>query len=138
MIEIIRNDFSIPELNEKLLQVHVSNLIENEELSEGELIFVLLKDDELLAYNKELLDHDYFTDIITVDQRVGDIISGELLISIDRIKDNASELKIDFLEELHRVFFHGILHIIGYGDKSEKEIEMMRSKENFYLSKVSF
>ena len=138
MVELIFNNYSIDDLSENKLQFMVSDLLTEEGFIEGDLIFVLLSDDELLEYNNKLLNHDYYTDVITIDQKVGDIVSGEILVSIDRVKENAEALKIPFLSELYRVFFHGILHIIGYNDKSEDEKELMRSRENFHLSKHSF
>jgi rRNA maturation RNase YbeY len=138
MVELILNDFQLDGLSENQLQVHISNLIEEEGFSEGDLIFVLLSDDELLEYNKTLLNHDYYTDVITMDQKIGNIISGEILVSYDRVKENAKEHNDSVIKELHRVFFHGVLHIIGYNDKTSSEKELMTSRENFYLSNLSF
>lgn len=138
MIEIIENKNAPDGFSENLLQRAVNRMIEDEGFQEGDLIFVLMSDEELLQYNKELLDHDYYTDIITMDQKMGNIISGELMISVDRIIDNAKSLDEDILKEFYRVLLHGVLHIIGYNDKTSEEKELMRERENFYLSSLSF
>ncbi len=98
------------------------------------LTFIFCTDEYLLEINRSYLKHDYYTDIITFDlsENISSCI-GELYISIDRVKDNANTHAADTNTELHRVIFHGILHLCGYGDKSEQEIVIMRRKENYYL-----
>jgi rRNA maturation RNase YbeY len=80
------------------------------------------------------LNHDYYTDIITFDYSENDVVSGDLFISFDRVKDNANTYGISFENELKRVVYHGILHLCGYKDKTEKDVIEMREKENYYLS----
>jgi rRNA maturation RNase YbeY len=87
--------------------------------------------------NIEHLNHDYFTDVITFDYSEHDSISGDLFISIDRVKENALDFNTIFNHELLRVIVHGVLHLLGYKDKSEEDILLMRSKENFYLVSVN-
>jgi probable rRNA maturation factor len=108
--------------------------LESREL--GDITLIFCTDEELLAINKEHLDHDYYTDIITFNYNNDSIISGDLFISVDRIKDNATQLAVSMEEELHRVCCHGVLHLVGYNDKTDQEIELMRAKENFYLNKL--
>lgn len=84
--------------------------------------------------NVQFVGHDYFTDIITFDYCEGDRLSGDLFISVDSVRENAIEYGTEFSEELHRVIVHGVLHLIGYDDHNEKDIAMMRKKENYYLS----
>ena len=84
----------------------------------------------LFELNKEFLNHDYYTDIITFDYSETDVVSGDLFISIERIKDNAKTLKTSYQEELHRVIIHGVLHLLGYKDKTEEESENMRKLED--------
>ena len=91
-------------------------------------------DEELLVINKEHLNHDYYTDIITFDYARGDRISGELFISLDRVKDNAQVLGVTYNSELRRVVAHGILHLTGLKDKTEEEIKVMRRKEDEVLA----
>jgi rRNA maturation RNase YbeY len=108
--------------------------LESREL--GDITLIFCTDEELLAINKEHLDHDYYTDIITFNYNNDSIISGDLFISVDRIKDNTTQLAVSMEEELHRVCYHGVLHLVGYNDKTDQEIEIMRAKENFYLNKL--
>jgi rRNA maturation RNase YbeY len=89
-----------------------------------------------LTLNQEHLKHDYYTDIITFDYSTETYIAGDLFISIDRVLENASVEKVPFDEELHRVVYHGLLHLLGYNDKNQEEIRTMRSKENYYLTKL--
>lgn len=84
--------------------------------------------------NLGYLNHDTYTDIITFDYTENDIISGDIFISIDRVKDNAKKFSTIFENELSRVIIHGVLHLIGYKDKSAQEKHLMRSKEDFYLT----
>ncbi len=94
------------------------------------IAIILCSDEYLLDINKKFLSHDYYTDIITFDYTEGKRISGELYISIDRVKENAKQLGVSFPNELHRVMIHGVLHLCGYKDKTRKDREMMRTKED--------
>lgn len=100
----------------------------------GGLNVILVSDSDLLDLNQRYLEHDTFTDIITFDYSEGQRIEGELYISYDRILDNASLHDTDPEEELNRVMIHGVLHLIGYGDKSPEEKAVMRSREDEWLS----
>lgn len=100
----------------------------------GPITVVLGTDDWLLEQNKLYLNHDYYTDIITFEYSEGGIISGDLLISIDRVYDNASIYNVSRETELNRVIVHGLLHLLGYKDESEEELKLMREKEDYYLS----
>ena len=99
----------------------------------GDINIVFTSDEYLLKINKEYLNHDFYTDIITFDYNSDSTISGDLLISIERIKENAKKFSATFKTELHRVIIHGILHLLGYQDKLEEHKEQMTNKENFYL-----
>lgn len=114
-------------------------IIHNEKKIPGEINFIFCDDDFIYEINKQYLDHDTFTDIITFDysEDFGNI-SGDIYISVDRVKENAGQFKVSFLEELARVVAHGILHIIGYKDKSSEEARIMRGKENDYLQIIDF
>ena len=100
----------------------------------GAVSVIFCSDNYLLDVNKKYLNHDYFTDIITFDYCEGDLISGDLFISIDSVKDNSEFYKSCFEDELNRVIVHGVLHLIGYDDHTESDIAQMRSKEDFYLN----
>ena len=102
----------------------------------GKLQVHWMSDDELLEVNRTHLNHDYYTDIITFDYSRRKRISGELFISTDRIKDNATTLCVSELNETRRVVAHGILHLIGFGDKTDAEAVVMREKENEVLANL--
>lgn len=99
----------------------------------GDISVVFCSDDALLAINRQYLQHDYLTDIITFDYSEGTVISGDLMISIDTVRSNAATYGVSFREELMRVIIHGILHLCGYGDKTPAEEKQMRALENKYL-----
>ena len=97
--------------------------------------YIFCTDKAVLEINRQFLAHDFYTDIITFDLSDSNAIQAEIYISVDRVKDNATQLGVSFKSELHRIIFHGVLHLCGYKDKKRGEIEEMRSKEGFYLNK---
>ena len=109
-------------------------IVENNKKEVGEISYIFCSDEQLLEINKEFLNHDYYTDIITFDYCEGDRLSGDLFISVDSVRENSIEYGTEFSEELNRVIVHGLLHLIGYDDHSDEDIAVMRSKENYYLS----
>ena len=125
-------DFSLK--NEQQYSNWISNCIEKFEFDEGEISYNFLSDEELLQINKDALNHDYYTDIITFDLRIGDLISGDIFISIDRVKENAKEFNVNFDTELKRVVIHGLLHIIGFNDHTDTEKQEMRKQEELCMS----
>ena len=100
----------------------------------GDITFVFCDDNYLHKINLEFLDHDTYTDIITFDYSVGKEIISEIYVSTDRVEENAKKYKQTFENEIHRVMIHGVLHLCGYNDKLAEEREIMRDKENHYLS----
>lgn len=109
-------------------------ILEKRELDHIEYIFC--SDEYLLEINKQYLQHDFYTDIVTFDlSEEKDETIGEVYVSVDRIKDNATKLKQPLKNEVLRVIFHGSLHLCGYKDKSDKDSKLMRSKEDFYIDK---
>lgn len=96
----------------------------------GSLAFIFCHDDYLLNMNRQYLNHDYFTDVITFDYTVGKKISGDIFISTDTVQSNAVEFRTTYEEELHRVIVHGVLHLMGFKDKSEDEALLMRQHED--------
>ncbi len=119
----------------KRLRIWLNASIANEEKSYGSINFIFCSDDFLHQMNKEHLDHDTLTDIITFDfSETPHNISGDIYISIDRVKENAKQFNVSFVDELHRVMIHGILHLSGYKDKTKKQSLTMRAKEDYYLS----
>jgi rRNA maturation RNase YbeY len=101
----------------------------------NELNYVLMSDDALLAYNQRYLGHDEYTDVITFDGQTGTGVSGDILMSYERIKENAAELGIPAQHELRRVMVHGLLHLLGHGDKTKAQKAAMREQEDKYLAR---
>ena len=99
----------------------------------GAVNIIFCSDNYILDINQRYLGHDYFTDIITFDYCEGNVLSGDLFISVDSVRENALYYGTEFDDELNRVIVHGLLHLIGYDDHTESDIAMMRSKENYYL-----
>ncbi|GGP03471.1 endoribonuclease YbeY [Cloacibacterium rupense] len=116
------------------LKFWIEKIIISEEKKLGEINYIFCDDEYLLKINQDFLDHDYYTDIITFDQVRGKTISGEIFVSLQRIKDNASLISKNYEEEKKRVIAHGVLHLCGYKDKTEEQQKIMRAKEDFYLS----
>lgn len=96
----------------------------------GDLAYIFCDDDKIIAVNREFLQHDYFTDIITFDYSRGKLISGDMFISYDTVRTNAEMLGVDFIDELCRVIIHGVLHLCGINDKGPGEREIMEIHEN--------
>jgi len=101
----------------------------------GDIAFIFCSDDYLLDVNRKFLEHDYYTDIITFDYVDQNLINGDIFISVDRVKENASIYYSDFNNELNRIMIHGVLHLLGYKDKVKKDKALMTAKEDFYLNK---
>jgi len=120
--------------NEERLATWISEVITSEGFKEDEINYIFCDDEYLFELNVEFLDHDTLTDIISFDYSIGKIIQGDIFISIERVRENASDFNVGFLEELHRVMVHGILHYCGYKDKTDSEERLMREKENHYLN----
>jgi len=123
--------------NEDVVAAWIAESIKSEEHSLEEINYIFCDDDYLHKLNVEFLNHDTLTDIISFDYSVGKIIQGDIFISVERVKENASDFKVPFLEELHRVIIHGVLHYCGYKDKTPKDALLMREKENFYLKRLA-
>lgn len=124
-------------------KIHLRSWIKQTVVSEGkklkELNFVFCSDSYLLEINKEFLNHDTLTDIVTFDNSESpDSIRGDIFISVDRVKENAVKFKATERDELHRVIVHGILHLIGFKDKTTAQKALMTSKEDQYLQKRIF
>lgn len=100
----------------------------------GDVAYVFCNDEKILEVNRQYLQHDYYTDIITFDYSVGDVISGDLFISLDTVRSNAEGLGVDYETELRRVIIHGILHLCGVNDKGPGEREVMEAEENKALA----
>jgi probable rRNA maturation factor len=124
--------------NKTALKSWISLIIQKENKELGDINYVFMSDEDLHKTNVEFLDHHTYTDIITFDYSEGELINSDIFISIDRVKENAKTFDATFENELHRVMIHGVLHLCGYKDKTKKDAELMRKKENASLSKRSF
>ena len=122
--------------NQMELQKWIETVITSENKVLGDLNYIFCSDEYLLERNIKYLNHDTLTDIITFDYCEEEIINSDIMISIDRVKENSSIFENSFSDELHRVMIHGVLHLIGYDDKTKKEKQTMRNKEDFYLKKL--
>lgn len=132
------SDFDVDKKRE--IKKWLTKSIAEEKKQVGQLDFIFCSDEYVLNINQEFLNHDYYTDIITFDYTTENKskISGDIYISLDRINENAKKYNISFTDELHRVMIHGVLHLIGYRDKTHEEKITMRSKENQYLLERRF
>ena len=115
--------------NEAQYEEWNSRIIESEGFDESEINYIFCDDEYLHKINVEYLDHDTLTDIISFDYTVGNVLQGDIFVSIERVRDNANDFNVSFEEELKRVLSHGVLHYCGYKDKSPKDEALMRSKE---------
>ena len=126
--------FELPK--SEAISIWLSSIILKEDYSEGEISIVFCNDDYLHKLNMEFLNHDTLTDVISFDYSIGNQVHGEIFISVDRVKENATEFNQAFQTELSRVMAHGILHFCGYKDKTDSESYLMRTKEAFYLQQL--
>jgi probable rRNA maturation factor len=137
-LEIFFEELQPFNINRDIIESVINKIILNELKEGGSISVIFCHDDYLLDINKQYLNHNYFTDIITFDYTENEIIGGDLFISVDRLKENAKKYDTEFIIELYRVVFHGILHLLGYNDKTNDEKVIMKEKENHYLKEVDF
>jgi rRNA maturation RNase YbeY len=130
------NNFKLNDKNE--LSKWVEFAIHQEDKDLGEINYIFCDDNYLQNINVKTLKHNTLTDIISFDYTTGNLVSGDIYISVDRVKDNAGDIGIEFRDELHRVMVHGILHYCGFNDKLNDDKQLMRSKEDYYLSLRTF
>lgn len=136
MIGFVEQDRRIKSIGRKDLKKWLTSVVVAEGKEVGEICIVFCSDEYLVEVNKKFLTRDYFTDVITFDYCEGNVVSGDILISVDRVKENAKELSIPFLIELRRIMVHGVLHLIGYEDSSDKKKGVMTQMEEFYLGRI--
>ena len=130
MIEFIFEDISKFPISNDSISNWVEQVINRENKIAGEVCFILCSDEYLLKINQQYLQHNYYTDVITFDYSESKVVSGDIFISIDRVKDNSQNLKISFNIELIRIIIHGVLHLLGYDDKNKADKIIMTSKED--------
>ena len=136
-INFFTEDHSFQFKNKFRITTWIHNVIQEEDRVLNELNIIFCSDNYLLQINKTYLNHETLTDIITFDHsETNNEIEGDIFISIDRVKENALSYNITFKEELLRIMIHGVLHLIGYKDKSENEKQEMTEREDIYLNKL--
>jgi probable rRNA maturation factor len=135
MVNFIFVDIPEFNFNKNIFSQWITSSIKEEGKIAGDIVYHFCSDEKILAINKTYLDHDTYTDIISFPTSNNEkIISGEIFISVDRIKENANKYDIEFYQEFKRVLIHGVLHFIGYDDHKDQDILTMRSKEDYYLN----
>lgn len=121
--------------HKRKILLFIASIFTKEKKKMARLDYIFCSDDNLLQINRSFLQHDFYTDIITFDLSESKTeITGEVYVSVDRIKDNAKTMKVSFEEEALRVLFHGALHLCGYKDKKKADIAVMRKKEDYYIT----
>ena len=132
-IQFSHEDIKFDLKRKAVLKKWIKAVIEKEKKETGIINYVFTSDESLLKINMKYLDHNTYTDIITFDYSKGKKVSGDIFISVDRVKDNADKFEVGFNEELSRVMIHGVLHLCGYKDKTKTDSGLMRGKENAAL-----
>ena len=128
-LEFIYNtDYALTE--EKLHSAWIKSAIFSENYDLGNIVFAFFNDEEVKKLNKKFLNNDYYTDVISFNETNDKIISGNIAISVDRVKENSKKFKCTFQDEMRRVMIHGLLHFMGYNDQSNEASAKMRKKEN--------
>lgn len=128
-IRFASQDIDFELLEAEKVKNWISKVIQLRGKKVGNISYLFCDDEYLLGVNQQYLNHDTYTDIITFDYVAADLISGDIMISIDRVGENASQFEVPFGQELHRVIIHGVLHLLGQGDKSDDEAAEMRRQE---------
>lgn len=131
--------FAVQDINFELFQAEnvkkwISEVVQRRQKRVGNISYLFCDDEYLLGVNQQYLNHDTYTDIITFDYVAADLISGDIMISVDRVGENAEKFGVPFVQELHRVIIHGVLHLLGQGDKSDSEAAEMRCQEEEALA----
>jgi rRNA maturation RNase YbeY len=136
MIQYIAENIKMPVLEKQKLNRWIKEVAADYNKKVGDIAYLFCNDERILEVNKQYLDHDYFTDIITFDYSERNIISGDIFISLETVESNAKDFGVSFQDELHRIIIHGILHLCGNDDKTPELRKEMTTKENNALSKL--
>jgi probable rRNA maturation factor len=129
---VYNTDFELS--NKEQVSDWVLRVINSKGYKLGNLVYAFFNDEDLKDLNIRFLKHDYFTDVISFDESSDQVVSGNIAISVDRVKENATQMGVDFEEEMHRVMIHGVLHFIGFNDKTSSEKKEIREQEALALS----
>jgi rRNA maturation RNase YbeY len=135
MIRFFSENIPYEQPQKRVTQQWLKKQADKEGFSIGDLNYIFCSDEYLLQVNRDYLQHDYYTDIITFDQSEEESkIEGDIFVSVDRVKDNANQINVEPQHEMKRVLAHGLLHLCGYGDKSDAEAQLMRQKEEEWIN----
>ena len=129
---VYNTDFELS--NKEQVSDWVLRVINSKGYKLGNLVYAFFNDEDLKDLNIRFLKHDYYTDVISFDETADQVVSGNIAISVDRVKENATQMGVDFEEEMHRVIIHGVLHFIGFNDKTSLEKKEIREQEALALS----
>jgi len=129
---VYNTDFELS--NKEQVSDWVLRVINSKGYKLGNLVYAFFNDEDLKDLNIRFLKHDYYTDVISFDETADQVVSGNIAISVDRVKENATQIGVDFEEELRRVMIHGVLHFIGFNDKTSSEKKEIREQEALALS----
>lgn len=136
-IHYYAEDTKVPVLKRRIINRWIREVAESYGYSVGEISYIFCSDEKILEVNREFLQHDYYTDIITFDYTEKNRIAGDLFISVETVKTNAETFNVSYVEELHRTLIHGILHLCGINDKGPGEREIMEREENKALKQLN-
>ena len=129
---VYNTDFELS--NKEQVSDWVLRIINSKGYKLGNLVYAFFNDEDLKDLNIRFLKHDYYTDVISFDETADQVVSGNIAISVDRVKENSTQIGVDFEEEMHRVMIHGVLHFIGFNDKTSSEKKEIREQEALALS----
>ena len=133
-ISFYAEDIELPAIKKRAVSSWIKAVTETYGKKTGDISYIFCSDEKILEVNRQYLQHDYYTDIITFDYTIGNKISGDLFISLDTVKTNSEKFETPYNEELHRTIIHGILHLCGINDKGPGEREIMEENENKALA----
>ena len=129
---VYNTDFELS--NKEQVSDWVLRVINSKGYKLGNIVYAFFNDEDLKDLNIRFLKHDYYTDVISFDETADQVVSGNIAISVDRVKENSTQIGVDFEEEMHRVMIHGVLHFIGFNDKTSSEKKEIREQEALALS----
>lgn len=137
MIHFTNDNINLPSLNFPQVERWIKAIAAQYGFSVGELNYIFCDDEKILAVNREFLQHDYYTDVITFDYTTRTRVNGDIYISLDTVASNAQQEGVPYLQELHRIIIHGLLHLTGQADKTPETKAQMTAKEEDALAKIS-
>ena len=135
-IQFVCENVAMPALDKASVERWIRSVAADHGFAVGDITYIFCDDEKILSVNREFLQHDYYTDVITFDYSTHDRVSGDIFISLDTVHSNAEQLGVPFEQELYRILIHGILHLTGQGDKTPETKQQMTDKENAALAKL--